>query len=120
MVVLETSSCRAVKEQVLRRSVVAADCNSELAAVVDMFAAQVEQNHSLEQVASKLDTARRSKTIVPSSNLEVILRLVVAVHCSQVVAVASGQIVEEQRLELLIQPMVANHSKHNLPCVSSQ
>ena len=44
VVVLEPSSCRAAKERVLRRSAVAADCNSELAAEVGMFAAQVVRN----------------------------------------------------------------------------
>jgi len=120
VVVLEPSSCRVAKERVLRRSAGAADCNSELAALVGMFAVQVVRNHSPEQVASKLDTARRSMTIVPLSNLEVILMQVEAVHCSQVVAVASGQIVEEQRLVLPIRQMVVNHSMHNLPCALSQ
>ncbi len=80
MVVLEPSSCRVAKERVLRRSAVAADCNSELAAVVGMFAAQVERNHSPGRAASKLDTARRSMTIVPLSNPEVIQRRVGVVH----------------------------------------
>ena len=87
MVVLEPSSCRAAKERVLRYFAVAAGCNSELAAEVGMFAAQVVRNHSLEQAASMPDTARRSTTIVPLSNLEAILMQVGAVHCSQVVAV---------------------------------
>ena len=116
VVVLEPSSCRVAKERVLRLSAVAADCNSELAAVVGMFAAQVERNHSLEQVASKPNIAHRSMTIVPLSNLEVIPRRAEVVHRSQVVAVASGQIVEEQMLALLIQLMVVNHSTHSLPC----
>ena len=120
MVVLEPSSCRAAKERVLRRSAVAADCNSELAAEVGNFAAQVVRNHSLEQVALRPDTARRSMTIAPLSNPEVILRRVEVVHRSQVVAVASGQIVEEQKLVLLTRQMVVNHSKRNLPCASSQ
>ena len=120
MVVLEPSSCRAAKERVLRRSAVAAGCNSELAAEVGMFAAQVVRNHSLEQVALRPDTARRSMTIAPLSNLEVILRRVEVVHRSQVGAVVSDQIVEEQRLVLLLRQMVVNHSKRNLPCASFQ
>ena len=120
MVVLEPSSCRAAKERVLRRSVVVADCDSEPAAEVGMFAARVVRNHSLEQAALKPDTARRSMTIVPLSNPEVVLRRVEAVHHSLVVAVASGQIVEGRRLALLKQQTVVNHSKHSLPCVLSQ
>ena len=115
MVVLEPSSCRAAKERVLRRSAVVADCNSEQAAVVGMFAVQVELNHSLEQAASKLDIARRSMTIAPLSNLEAIPMQVEVAHCSQVAVVAPGQIVEGQRLVPLTQQTVVNHSKHNLP-----
>ena len=115
MVVLEPSSCRAAKEWVLRRFAVAADCNSELAAEVGMFAAQVVRNHSPEQAAWKLDIDHRSKTIVPLSNLEVIQRRVEAVHCSLVVAVAFGQIAEGQMLVPVIQQTEVNHSKHSLP-----
>ena len=120
MVVLEPSSCRVAKERVLRLSAVVAGCNSELAAVVGVFAAQVERNHSPEQVASKPNIAHRSKTIAPLSNLEVILMRVEAVHRSLVVAVAFGQIVEGQLLALQIQQMVVNHSKHSLPCALFQ
>ena len=107
-------------QKVLRLFVVVAGCNFAQVVEVGRSAEQVERNHSPEQVASKPNIAHRSKTIAPLSNLEVILMRVEAVHRSQVVAAASGQIVEEQMLALLIQLMVVNHSKHSLPCALFQ